>query len=246
MFDVIAGTYAGAVRHRSGPLAISLLAHIGVFAAVAIPALLIVGAPPQLPTMMAFVVAADVVPPPPPPPPPALPARPADVKPVAASPDAAPIEAPATIAPESGFEQSEAGVDGGVEGGIPGGVVGGIVGGIEAAAPPPPPPPVPARRTPVRVGGQVSEPRVLTRVPPVYPEIAARAMIHGVVILEATVDEEGAVQNIKVLRSVKFLDEAAIEALKQWRYEPLTLNGTPQPFVLTVSLVFSVETASGR
>ena len=127
-----------------------------------------------------------------------------------------------------------------------GGVIGGIVGGIETAAPPPPPAPPPAPRTPVRVGGQLSEPRVLLRVPPVYPELAARAQIQGFVILEATVDEAGAVQNIKVLRSVKFLEEAAIDALKQWRYEPLPLNGQPQPFVLTVSMVFSVDGATGR
>lgn len=246
MFDLIAGTNAGAVQHRNGPLAVSLLAHVGMVAAVAIPAMVFVGEAPELPTMMAFVVPADVVPPPPPPPPPAAPrAQPTEAKSPAASPTAAPIEAPSTIAPESGFEPTDVGVEGGVEGGIPGGVVGGIVGGIEAAPPPPPPPP-PAPRKPVRVGGQISEPRVLSRVPPIYPELAARAQLHGVVILEAMVDEGGAVRDIKVLRSVKFLDEAAIEALKQWRYEPLTLNGEPMPFVLTVSMVFSVEGASGR
>jgi protein TonB len=221
-----------------------MLAHICLVAAVVVPALLVVGAPPAMPTMMAFVAPVDVVPPPPPPPPPQK-VTPAESRPVSASANAAPVEAPDTIAPEHGFERPDAGVEGGVEGGISGGVVGGIVGGISGEAPPPPPSP-PVRRTPIRVGGQITPPQVLVRIPAVYPEIAARAQIQGVVILEATVDEAGVVQDIKVLRSVRFLDQSAIEALKQWRYEPLLLNGEPSPFVLTVSMVFSVESAGER
>ena len=49
-------------------------------------------------------------------------------------------------------------------------------------------------------------------------------------------------RDVKILRSVKFLDEAAIDAVKQWRYAPLLLNGEAMPFVLTVSLVFRVDT----
>jgi protein TonB len=246
MFDTIAGTTARATKRRGAPLLISMTAHLIAVAAVAIPTLYVVGAPPELPTMLAFVAPLDAPPPPPPPPPPA-PARTAPERTVArASADAAPIEAPAAIAPEPAFEPADVGVPGGVEGGIPGGVVGGIVGGISEAPPPPPPPAPPAPKVPIRVGGQVSEPAVLVRVPPDYPEIAARAQIHGVVILEALVDEDGAVQEVRVLRSVKFLDQPAIAALKQWRYTPLMLNGEPQPFVLTVSLTFRLDSAAAR
>jgi protein TonB len=136
-------------------------------------------------------------------------------------------------------------VPGGVEGGISGGIAGGIVGGIMDAPPPPPPAPS-APKIPIRVGGQIAEPTVLVRVPPEYPEIAARAQIHGVVILEAVVDEAGTVQDVRVLRSVKFLDQPAIAALRQWRYTPLLLNGEPQPFVLTVSLTFRIESTVTR
>jgi protein TonB len=64
------------------------------------------------------------------------------------------------------------------------------------------------------------------------------AKVGGMVILEAVVDADGTVESVKVLRSVKFLDNAAIEAVKQWKYSPLILNGVPTPFVLTVTLTF--------
>jgi len=78
-----------------------------------------------------------------------------------------------------------------------------------------------------------------------YPEMAQKAHIQGLVILEADVDEYGSVTNVKVLRSVKFLDEAAVDAVSQWRYSPLLLNGQPMPFVLTVTVSFTVEAAAG-
>ena len=247
MFDAIAGTTVRAKQQRGTPLLISMTVHMTALAAVIIPTLYVVGAPPKLPTMMAFVAPLDAPPPPPPPPPPPTPARTVPERTVArAAADAAPIEAPEAITPEPAFEPVDVGVPGGVEGGIPGGVVGGIVGGIADAPPPPPPPPPAGPKGPIRVGGQIAEPAVLVRVPPEYPEMAARAQIHGVVILEALVDEEGAVQDVRVLRSVKFLDQPAIAALRQWRYTPLMLNGEPQPFVLTVSLTFRLDGAAAR
>ena len=247
MFDLIAGTGGATQRRTILPTIVSMTVHAAVVAAIAIPALYAVGELPEIPTMMAFVAPLDA--PPPPPPPAAPPAKAMPSQPAAPTrPDAAPIDAPATIEPESGFETIEPGVPGGVEGGIPGGIPGGVIGGISDAPlpPPPPPPPPPARPSPVRVGGQIEAPAVLVRIEPEYPQIAARAQIHGLVILEAIVGEDGAVRDVKVLRSVKFLDEAAIDAVKQWRYAPLLLNGHAMPFVLTVSLVFRVDTAVAR
>jgi protein TonB len=66
--------------------------------------------------------------------------------------------------------------------------------------------------------------------------------VPGVVILEATVDRGGRVNDIRVLRSHSFLEDAAVTAVRQWVYEPLMLNGQPQPFVLTVTVSFSVPT----
>jgi protein TonB len=152
---------------------------------------------------------------------------------------AAPIEPPPAIEPEL-FDGDEEGVPGGIEGGIPGGVLGGVVGGLPDA--PPPPPTVPVRREPVRVGGQVQQPALLRRVEPVYPQLAVHAQIEGVVILEAIVDRQGMVEDVKVLRSPnKLLDTAAIAAVRQWQYSPVLLNGVPERFVLTVVLSFNLE-----
>jgi protein TonB len=76
-------------------------------------------------------------------------------------------------------------------------------------------------------------------VNPTYPEIAVAAKVTGMVILEANVGEDGCVESVRVLRSIPLLDNAAIKAVKQWRYSPLVLNGVPTPFVLTVMLNFS-------
>jgi protein TonB len=81
---------------------------------------------------------------------------------------------------------------------------------------------------------------LVRRVEPEYPALAAAAQVQGTVILEALVSAEGCVESIKVLRSVhRLLDKAAMDALMQWQYSPLVLNGKPVPFVLTVTIRFS-------
>jgi len=89
------------------------------------------------------------------------------------------------------------------------------------------------------VGGELQAPALLERVEPNYPHIAIQARVQGVVILEAEVDREGRVENVRVLRSIPLLDEAAIAAVRQWRYSPLLLNGKPERFVLTVTVSFN-------
>ena len=79
----------------------------------------------------------------------------------------------------------------------------------------------------------------MSRVEPVYPPLAVRAHVHGVVILEAVVDRQGRVESVTVLRSIPLLDAAVIAAVRQWRYSPLLLNGQPERFVLTVTVSFS-------
>jgi len=94
----------------------------------------------------------------------------------------------------------------------------------------------------VRVGGQIQPPTLVHRVEPTYPPTAVSARLQGIVILEAVVDEEGTVKDVKVLRSVNpLLDREALAAVRQWRYSPVVLNGTPVPFVLSVSLSFSLQ-----
>jgi len=106
------------------------------------------------------------------------------------------------------------------------------------AAPPPPP----AAPAPVRIGGQIQPPALVLRVEPTYPPMAVSAHLQGMVILEAIVDAEGTVTDVKVLRSVSpLLDREALAAVRQWRYSPVVLNGRPVPFVLSVSLSFSLR-----
>ena len=245
MFDLITGTATHIPRHPRGPMLLSTAAQLGVLGlVVVVPVLFVTGGLPEPPTMMAFVAAP---PPPPPPPPPAAPAQPAKkAEAVATAPTvghfAAPLEAPAAVTPEPAGEDA-VGVPGGVEGGVPGGVVGGVVGGLPEAPPPPPPlPPPPVPRVPVRIGGQIQPPTLLRRVEPTYPPMAVSAHLQGIVILEAIVDEEGTVSEVKVLRSVNpLLDREALAAVRQWRYSPVVLNGRPVPFVLSVSLSFSLQ-----
>jgi protein TonB len=254
MFDLI----AGGPRHPFHkptivPTVVSIVGHGFVLLTVAGASFAVATDQlPAIPDMMAFVTAAPApAPPPPPPPPPARrAAAPAKTEPLPASRAAAPVEAPAAIVSETAIPagEDEEGVEGGVEGGVAGGTLGGVIGGLLAAPLPPPPPPSPlpapvaaAPRTPVRIGGQITAPALLYRVNPVYPEIAVHAKVTGTVILEATVDTEGRVESVRVLRSISVLNNAAIEAVKQWRYSPLVLNGIPTPFVLTVTLSFSLQ-----
>jgi protein TonB len=147
----------------------------------------------------------------------------------------APVELPSEIVPEAGLDLGvEGGLPGGVEGGIPGGVVGGVVGGLPDA---PPPPPV----QPLRVGLNVKEPRKLKDVLPVYPAIAVAGRLEGVVVVECLIDTRGRVQEAKVLRGMPLLDEAALEAVRQWVYMPTLLNGEPIPVIMTVTVNFRLR-----
>jgi len=252
MFELAAGTLDRPFRDKHvGPAIFSIVTHVVVVGTVVGATLfLVTGGLPEVPPMMAFVAELPAPSPPPPPPPPASgPKATRPPQPVSTAGQlAVPIEVPTGITAESGINLGEEeGVPGGVEGGIPGGIVGGIVGGIISDVPPPPPPPLPPpppppqRLSPVRIGGQLQAPALIHRVEPIYPDFAVAAHVTGVVILEATVNERGEVTNVVVLRSRPMLDRAAIEAVKQWRYAPLLLNGRPAPFVLTVTMTFSIQ-----
>jgi TonB family protein len=91
---------------------------------------------------------------------------------------------------------------------------------------------------PVRVGGTIRQPVKTVDVAAISPERALRAGIQGMVILEITVDAEGGVKNPRILRSIPLLDEAALDAVRQWRYEPTLLNGQPVAVIMTVTVPF--------
>ena len=103
------------------------------------------------------------------------------------------------------------------------------------------PPQAPARKDPVPVGGNIRPPARVHYVEPVYPRFALAGGVQGTVILRATIDEQGSVREVKVLRSVPLLDDAAVQAVSQWTFTPTLLNGTPVPVVMTVTVGFTLQ-----
>jgi protein TonB len=75
-------------------------------------------------------------------------------------------------------------------------------------------------------------------VDPVYPELARRAGVEGVVIIECTIDPKGRIAGARVLRGHPLLDRAALEAVEQWAYRPTLLNGAPVSVVMSVTVNF--------
>jgi TonB family protein len=125
--------------------------------------------------------------------------------------------------------------------------INGVNAGVALPPPPPPPPPVGTRPTspsgmaPVRVGGNIKTPTKVRDVRPVYPLDVQAARISGVVIIEATIDTDGRVYDAKVLRSIPALDEAAMEAVRQWEFTPTLLEGVPVPVIMTVTVNFTLQ-----
>ncbi|HUF22541.1 MAG TPA: energy transducer TonB [Vicinamibacterales bacterium] len=98
-----------------------------------------------------------------------------------------------------------------------------------------------AGATPVRVGGDVRQPMKLIDVKPVYPPIALSARVQGMVIVEGVIDTQGNVSEARVLRGVPLLNEAALDAVRQWQYTPTLLNGVPVPVIMTMTVTFTLQ-----
>jgi protein TonB len=218
---------------RRALLSLSLVLHACLLGAgLVVPALLPQALPAPAGATRVFLTLPLAAPPPPAPlrPRVAAPVRQAALR----SPGvAAPVETPERIVPEESLELGGSdGELGGVEGGVPGGVVGAVVPALPAQPPP----------APVRVGGQIHEPLKLRNVDPVYPEVAVRAGIEGIVILECQLSPAGKVVEVKVLRGLPLLTEAAVEAVRQWLYSPTLLDGVPVAVVMPVTVRFALDT----
>jgi periplasmic protein TonB len=94
---------------------------------------------------------------------------------------------------------------------------------------------------PLRVGGSVRAPANVKKVAPVYPAKARESRVQGIVILDITIGTDGTVTDAKILRPINDLNDAAIDAVKQWRFEPTTVGGVAVPVRMTVSLNFSLH-----
>jgi len=208
-------------------------------------------------TLQAFLTAP---PPPPPPPPPPAAAQPVHVvKVIPRQFDAGKLTAPKIIPkdvanikeeelppPTMGVAGVVGGVPGGVAGGTPGGVLGGIIGGIPSAAPPPPPPPPKAVEkaaapTRIKIGGAVQQARLVKQPHPIYPPLAKQARIAGVVKLSAIISKDGTIQKLEVISGHPLLVPSALEAVKQWVYQPTLLNGEPVEVITQIDVNFTLS-----
>jgi protein TonB len=120
--------------------------------------------------------------------------------------------------------------------------------GIVPPPPPPPPPPAPAWTregatigNPLRIAGDVKAPIKVRDVKAQYPPMAQSAKVEGIVVLETVIGIDGRVDQLRVLRSIPLLDQAAMDAVKEWEFEPATLNGTPVPVIVAVTVNFTLK-----
>jgi protein TonB len=134
---------------------------------------------------------------------------------------------------------------GGLVGGVPGGVVGGIPGGVlgqvlsaTGSAPVLATTPAPKR---IRVPAPMAEANLVYDVAPKYPPEAGRARIEGTVVLLAVIGKDGTVQDVRVAKGLPVLAQAAIEAVKQWRYRPYLLNGEPVEVDSQITINFNLS-----
>jgi protein TonB len=224
----------GLRSHLSGSVPVSIVVHlVALFVLVVIPLADIV-LPIPLTPVDTYIIAAPL------PPPPAVPVTPRVVAPTAVSAaGAAPIHAPDAITPEA--DSAPSARMGAVGEGISGAI--GIDGAVSLPSAPPAPVPEPPRAVqgPVRVAQLPEPPRKLVDARPLYPEVARAARVQGTVVLEAVIDSGGRVTQLKVLTSVPLLDQAALDAVRQWRYAPSTYAGRPVSVLMTITVRFTLQ-----
>jgi protein TonB len=224
---------------------ISLLLHGLVIAAVIVfPLLSAADDMPKMKVMDVFLMA---------PPPPSVPTPPAAAKgggkkgskkpgkreakprPINDGRIVAPVEIPDEIEDEDlGMLGLPDGIPGGVEGGVPGGVENGVLGAALLGEGDQ------EFRQEMRIS-QVQMPRLMKEVRPIYPKVALKAHIQGNVVIEAATDIYGRVIRARVIAGSPLLKQAAIDAVKQWRYEPYIINGIPKPVIFTVTVIFRLQ-----
>jgi periplasmic protein TonB len=203
-------------------------------------------AEPSIP--VSFVTALAPPPPPPAGPPPAPEPRHSEQSaPVEiAMEPVQPITIPSEIPPVPD-QPLYASIPGAVPGGLPNGVPNGSRDGMPNGVPYGVPHGLPDGRAAagdriIDVAGDVVKPEVVTRVQPIYTEIARRAHIQGVVIVETIIDTRGNVTDARVLKSLPMgLSEAAVDAVRQWRFRPATLDGRPVSVYFTLTVNFELQ-----
>ena len=143
----------------------------------------------------------------------------------------APVEEPTSIEPETSFAGSPDGIEGGLLGGVGDGPAGERASSSVGVGP----------TGPLRLGSTVAPPKKIKDVRPVYPPVALLTQARGTVILDVTIGTNGKVQDAKVIHSIPQLDLAALEAVRQWEYEPTRINGALVALIMTVVVNFAIQ-----
>jgi periplasmic protein TonB len=224
------------VKRTLVTLPLAVLAHAAALGAVTLGQIWAVAELSEPPLQVSFYQAA---PPSPPPPPPPVQQKQKVVQPVAQQQVVQPVVVPEKL-PEASTSNENDGVDGGVDGGGKNGVVDSLGTGQNWG------PGVLSDKqpddVPIRIGGEVVPPEPISRPQPLYPDIARKAHVTGVAIVEAIIDKQGNVTDARVLRGLPMgLSEAATNAILRWKYRPATLNGRPVVVYLTVTVNFTLQ-----
>jgi len=227
-------------------IAVSVVAEAFVVGVLILIPLIYTNALPR--TAWTTMITAPAPPPPPPPPPPPQ-AQIKIVKPnLARMLHNGELTAPTVIPTHVNMIKEEetppdvsgsviGGVPGGTDGGSEGGVPGGILGGIPSTAPPPPKAPTPQR---IRLGGNVQAAKLISQQQPQYPPLARQARIQGTVVLHAIISKDGRIESLQVISGHPLLIQAALDAVRNWRYQPTLLNGDPVEVDTTISVIFTM------
>lgn len=260
MFDEVLIESAGKDNKKGGWITalISVVIHVGIVGAIIAAGLYVKENPEVIEKPISAFIVTSAPPPPPPPPPPARSAGATPQTQKVETPRQTPRETfqqprevpqnvPQTANVPSSEDEGE-GVEGGQVGGVKGGQIGGVVGGqiggqlggviggqlggqVGGTG-----------DSPVRVGGNVKAPTIIDRFDPQYTEVARRARIQGIVIIEAVIDRQGNVTEARILKGLPMgLDNEALSAIKRWKFRPGTLNGQPVPVYYNLTINFRLE-----
>lgn len=240
--DMVVSTSTAVKTNKPWTVILSFIFQAGFLAVLILIPLIYTEALPK--GMMSTLLIAP--PPPPPPPPPPVAAQVVHIKPQVHLMDAGKLVAPKVIPKDVKIIKEEAepdmgaiggvGVPGGVAGGSMGGVLGGVMGGIGAA---PPPPKVQQSR--IRQGGNVQAAKLKSKIQPSYPPLARQTRIQGTVRLHAIIGKDGTVKELTLESGHPLLVQAALDAVRQWRYDPTLLNGEPVEVDTTIDVIFTLN-----
>jgi protein TonB len=240
-------------------LPVAILIHLVALATFAFAGYWEVGRVPEPAQNVVFYQLAS--PPPPPPPPLGGGQQPKEQTPAAKPPEVKPEVKQQTVQPEDVSDELPPAIKDvvGPVADVPGdprgsekGVIGGDPDfGVDHSDGPPgpavptliaPADPEPVKQGPIVVGGEVKKPEPIYQPQPRYTETARKARVQGTVVLRAVIDEHGNVTDLKVLRGQPMgLDQAALDAVRMWRFKPATLHGQPVKVYFTLTVNFQLN-----